>query len=280
MKIAITGANGRLGRAITAAAKQEGHEVVGIDRVVRPDPSVLDIDLSDYDGLVDALSGCQGLIHLAAFTGPGVHPDPAVHNNNVTASYNALRGAVDAGIGRICQASSVNAIGGRFSRLAAYDYFPLDEAHPAYVEDPYSLSKLICEEQGEAVARRFGVSIASLRLHGLVEDRAEARRWHGLPPGALERQLWGYTRTDAAVGACLSAIGTDLGGHETFYIVAPDTMAETPSLELAREHYPGVPIRRPIEGHAGFYDCSKAGRLLEWEHPVGESDDPQETSPT
>lgn len=280
MRIAITGANGRLGRAVAATAREAGHEIVGIDRAGPPDPSVLDIDLADYDPLVEALGGCDALVHLAAITGPGVHPDPVVHNNNVTASFNALRGAVDAGVERICQASSVNAIGGRFSRAAQYDYFPLDEAHPAYVEDPYSLSKLACEQQADAIARRFGASIASLRLHGLVGDRDGATKWPGLPPGALERQLWGYTRMDAAVRACLSSIGTDLGGHETFYIVAPDTMVDTPSLELAREHFPGVPIRRPIEGHAGFYDCSKAGRLLEWEHPVGEAGDAQETSQT
>ena len=35
--------------------------------------------------------------------------------------------------------SSINAIGGRFSRSPRYDYFPLDEQHPAYVEDPYSV---------------------------------------------------------------------------------------------------------------------------------------------
>ena len=76
-----------------------------------------------------------------------------VHNNNVVSSYNALRAAATAGVRRVCQASSVNAIGGRFSRWPPrYDYFPVDEQHPTYAEDPYSLSKWICEQQADAIA--------------------------------------------------------------------------------------------------------------------------------
>jgi nucleoside-diphosphate-sugar epimerase len=276
MKIAITGANGRLGSAVAVAAREAGHQVVGIDRRAAPDPTVLDLDLSDYDALATGLTGCDALIHLAAITGPGLHPDHIVYDNNVTASYNALRAAVDAGIGRICQASSVNAIGGRFSRVARYDFFPVDETHPAYVEDPYSLSKLACEQQADAIARRFDISIGSLRLHGLVGDRSDATRWHGLPPGALERQLWGYTRMDAAVDACLATVATDLHGHEVFYIVAPDTMVDTPSADLAGSHYPDVPLRHDLEGTTGFYDCSKANRLLGWVHRPSGPDESME----
>jgi hypothetical protein len=45
-----------------------------------------------------------------------------------------LSAAATLGIQRVCSASSINAIGGAFSRAPRYDYFPIDEQHPTYVE--------------------------------------------------------------------------------------------------------------------------------------------------
>lgn len=275
MRIAVTGATGWVGQAVVDLASSEGHTVVSIDRVPdrrRPGdaPPVVLVDLTDYDAVARALDGCDALIHLAAINGPGRDPDHVVHNNNVVSSYNALRAAAETGITRVCQASSVNAVGGRFSRWPRYDYLPLDERHPAYPEDPYSLSKWICEQQAEAVARRHhGMSIASLRLHGVVADRGDTARWVDYPGRVVEKQLWGYTGREPAARACLLGASTALEGHEAFYIVAPDTMVETPSLELHARFYPDVPVRGDLSGNRGFFDCAKAVELLGWEHDAG-----------
>lgn len=264
MKIAVTGAAGWVGRAVVDLARTEGHDVVAIDRDVTEDGDSVILDLADYESVVNALVGCDALIHLAAINGPGRDPDHIVHDNNVVSSYHALRGAVEAGISRICQASSINAIGGRFSRSPRYDYFPLDEQHRSYAEDPYSLSKWICEQQGDAIARAFdGVAIASLRIHGVVAHRDDTAGW---PDDVVRRQLWGYTSRDATARALLLGVTAPFSGHEAFYIVAPDTMIDTPSDELHRTHYPAVPLRRSLPGNSGFFDCSKANRLLGWSH--------------
>ncbi len=271
MKIAITGVLGIVGRAVAARALADGHAVVGIDRAEAGPPTPgLDhrrVDVTDYAGLRDALEGCDGLIHLAAINGPGGAPDHVVHNNNVVASYNALRAAAELGIRRVCQASSINAIGGRFSRWPRYDYFPLDERHPTYAEDPYSLSKWICEQQADAIARRHeDLAIASLRLHGVVRDRSQTVGWANRPDLIAERQLWGYTLAESAARACLLALEADFTGHEVFYIVAPETMVDTPSLELRARHYPEVPLHADLPGTTGFFDCRKAAALLGWHH--------------
>ena len=125
--------------------------------------------------------------------------DYVVHNNNVVGSYNALSAAQRLGIKHVCQASSINAICAVYSRAPRFDYFPLDEKHPTYNEDPYSLSKWICEEQGDMFGRRYeDMTISSLRFHWVVSDREFAARykqelWH-----EFSRNLWGYTRFDAA----------------------------------------------------------------------------------
>jgi UDP-glucose 4-epimerase len=62
------------------------------------------------------------------------------------------------------------------------------------------------------------------------------------------------------------ALQAEFKGHEVFFITAPTTAAETPSLELAQTHYPNVPIRGDLSGHTSFYSAKKAERLLGWQH--------------
>jgi len=273
MRIAVTGSSGGVGRGVIQLALEQGHTVVGIDRVPRP-PSQSNIDfvqteMSDYDALLQAFRGCDALVHLAAIPGPFAHPDHVVHNNNVVGSYNALRAAIEAGLTRLCQASSVNATGLSYSRWPRYDYFPLDEQHPTYNEEPYGLSKWICELQAESLARRYeDVSIASLRFHWVVPERSVAAPRGEDLSGVAAKHLWAYTRLDAAAHACLLSLTADFRGAEAFYIVAPDTAVEQPSLELARQYFPAAVIRGDLSGNNGFFDCSKAERLLGWKHSV------------
>jgi nucleoside-diphosphate-sugar epimerase len=271
VRIAVTGALGRVGRSVVDLLTSGEHSVVAIDRVGAP-PSVpgsvtVQLDVTDYSGLERTFDGCDAVIHLAAINGPGRDPDEVVHNNNVVSSYNALRAAAAVGVRRVCLASSINAIGGRFSRWPRYDYFPVDEEHPAYPEDPYSLSKWIGEQQADSFARRYdGMTIASLRLHGVVASRAETLPWIDTPDKVAEKQLWGYTGRAAAARAFALAVTAPFAGHEVFYIVAPETMVDTPSLELTERHYSGVEVRGDLSGNRGFFDCRKAEELLGWTH--------------
>lgn len=269
MRIAITGAAGWVGRAVVERALAGGHEVVGIDRTTHPEvPDLVVVDMADYDAVLATIGGCDAVVHLAAISGPGRHPDHVVHDTNVVASYHALRAAAEAGIARVCLASSINAIGGRFSIRPRYDSFPVDERHPAYPEDPYSLSKWIAEQQADAITRRYGTTIASLRLHGVVERREDARAWLDIPGDVVPKHLWGYVRRDATARACLLSLTADFEGHEVFYVVAPDTMVDEPSRDLAARWYPDVPITHDLDGTAGFFDISKTEAVLGWKHDV------------
>jgi UDP-glucose 4-epimerase len=255
-------------------AVAQGHQVMSIDRV-HPSPDhalagtvdYVNLDLSSYSGLEQALDGCDALIHLAAIPSPHGLPDYEVHNNNVVGSYNALSCAAGAGILRVCQASSVNATGAVYSRWPRYDYFPLDELHPTYNEDPYSLSKWICEQQADSFARRYeAMTIASLRFHWVVPERATAAQRQNNDDRALAKQLWGYTLLDAAARACLLSLTAPFEGHEVFYVVASDTMMDAPSQALRDRFFPTVPVHGDLSGNKSFFSCSKAERLLGWTH--------------
>ena len=276
MKIAVTGGSGRIGRAVVEMARAEGHQVLSIDRVtpppgaIQPGITFAELDVTSYPDFERVLRGSDALVHLAAIPSPFRHPDHEVHNNNVVGSYNALRAAAEVGISRVCQASSVNATGMSYSRQAHFDYFPLDEHHPSYNEDPYSLSKWICEQQGDSFARRYEhMNIASLRFHWVLPDRESARPRGGGNPEMLSKQIWAYTRLDCAARACLLSLSANFRGHEVFYIAAPDTMMAEPSLELQQTYFPNVPVRGDLSGHRSFIDSSKAERMLGWKHPAG-----------
>jgi UDP-glucose 4-epimerase len=272
MKIAVSGGNGRVGQAVVSLALQQGHAVVSIDRTVakRDDGAhllQLTADLTDYAAYEQAISGCDALIHLAAIPHPHQAADHEVHNNNVVGSYNAMSAAARLGIRRVCLASSINALGGIFSRWPHYDYLPLDEEHPTYNEDPYSLSKWIAEQQADMFARRYEwMTIASLRMHGVTPDHVVRKRPLQELNAMMAKQLWGFTRISAVARACLLAITADFTGHERFYVVSPVTVMDVPSRDLKQLYYPTVPLRGELVGNQSFYQCAKAERLLGWKH--------------
>lgn len=265
MRIAITGARGRLGRAVVDLAVERGHDVVALDRADHgsgADVGFRAVDLMDYDALRSAVDGCDALIHLAAYTTPDAVPEPGVHHNNVVASYNALAAATAAGIRRICVASSVNALGGVFSREPRFEYFPIDEQHPAFPEDAYSLSKLLGEQQAAAFARRHDdLSISALRLHALREREEMATRF-AKTPETVRKDLWGFTPLAQAARACLCSLTAEIDGFEVFYLVADQTYVEVESAELAQRFYPDVPVRGDLSGHRSFFDSSRAAAVL------------------
>ncbi|KAF8591212.1 NAD(P)-binding protein [Ramaria rubella] len=275
LRIVITGCSGSVGCRVVQQALKEGHSVLGVDKALNgnaerqfhPNLTFVAVDLRDFDATVQVLKGCDAVIHLAAFPNPGDY-EFVVHNSNVVVSWNILRAAAELKITRIAQASSVNAIGLVYSSgMPTFDYFPLDEEHPCRPDEPYGLSKQICELQADAIVRRYPfMRIASLRLHWSVPNSDRPSK-HTMVEGS--KQLWGWVQEDEAARAFLLAVASDIAdfqGHESFFIVAPETATEEPSIELARKAWPNVKIRRELKGREGFFDCSKAKRLLGWVH--------------
>lgn len=272
MRIAVTGGNGDLARVLIPMLQTAGHHVLSIDRAMPVNTtgnplgvqSVV-VDVTDFGSVVAALHGYDAVIHLAAHRSPMNAPDPVVYHDNVIGSYNILLAAEIHNMQHVCMASSINAIGAVFSKEPHYDYLPLDEKHPTYAQDAYSQSKWVLEQQGDAFARRRStVAISSMRFHGITSRENAIKFWDGNDAG--RKHLWGYVTPQSAARACMAATQVSWRGHEVFYIVAPTTASVTPSDQLARTHYGTVPTAATLTGNAGFFDCSKANRLLGWSH--------------
>lgn len=168
MRIAVTGASGFVGRAVTALMCDEGHQVVSIvRRAGSSDSRSLEFvvannnfqTLSDDDS--GSLTGCEVLVHLAARVHimRDVDHDPlsAYRTVNVAGTLNVAKAAHRAGVRRIVFVSSVKALG---EREAGHPLVESDEPAPT---DPYGISKREAEVALLAFGRRTGMSVVVLR---------------------------------------------------------------------------------------------------------------------
>ena len=114
--------------------------------------------------------------------------------------------------------------------------------------------------------------IASLRLSWSLTRRSDALRDD---PERRKNDLWGYVQEDSAADAFLRAVGAvgdgsgeEWTGHEAFFVTAPDTASDVPTMELWERCWSDVPIKegKDLSGRKGFFDCSKAEKLLGWVH--------------
>ena len=120
--------------------------------------------------------------------------------------------------------------------------------------------------QADTIIRRFpSLRIASLRLHWSVPNRHYALRTDA---ERAKNDLWGYVQEDSAAEAFLLAITNEddkWSGHERFFITATDVSYDG-DIDLRKEYWADVPVRegKDVSGQLGFFDCSKAERLLGW----------------
>ena len=249
MRIALTGSTGKLGPVVARELREAGHDVIGMDVVGARGPGFVQVDLTDYGQVVDALTavddrhvGFDALVHLAAVPAPGIRTDVATFHNNMSATFNVFWAAVRLGISRIVYASSETVLGLPFD--VPPPYIPVDEEYPARPESVYSLVKVLEERLAEELVRWHPeLSITALRFSNVMvpEDYAEfpsydhdarLRKWN----------LWGYIDARDGAQAIERALEVAPAGFDRFIIAAADTVMSRPNAELIAEVFPGVPV--------------------------------------
>ena len=121
MKILVTGATGFIGAHSMVALLREGFEVRALVRSREKLQTVLDAHQIDVDDVVigdvkdeqavkDALQGCDGVIHTAAFISTLKKDQQLVYDTNVNGTKYVIGGAVEAGMKHIIHVSSVTAV--------------------------------------------------------------------------------------------------------------------------------------------------------------------------
>lgn len=269
LRIAVTGATGKLGRSVTRGLREAGHSVLELDQHGERGPEFLRIDLRDYGQVIDALMGVEdrvdgfdAVVHLAAIPAPGISADVATFSNNMMSTYNVFQACRRAGIKRVVYASSETVQGLPFDTDPPY--IPVDEEYPARPESTYSLVKHL-EEQMAIEFTRWdpALSITALRFSNVM-DPEDYAAFPSFDADATSRKwnLWGYIDGRDGAQAVLRALESAGPGFDRFLIAAADTVMSRSSAELAAEVFPGVELVREVGQHETLLSIDKARRVL------------------
>ena len=266
-KVVVTGGSGRLGQQAISHLLEHGYEVLSLD-IVPPPAKLCDswlCDLRRSGDLYEAFRGADAAVHLGAYQAPNLAPDCETFSNNVTATYNVLKAAVDLGVPRVVCASSIAAYGFLDApRIWTPDYLPLDELYPCRPQDPYALSKVFGEQLADSCTRYSDITVVSLRFSGVNFDptyRLLPKRW--ADPGLRMGTFWSYV--DSSATPPWRAVWR---WRPRF----PDTRSSTsppppagirnPPPSLVRKYVPGTRIKEGFSGCWGGLDVTRAAEAL------------------
>jgi UDP-glucose 4-epimerase len=273
MNIVVTGGRGASGRWIVDRLA-DSHSVTCLDQEHpgsdgHPDVDYRALDLTESGGVFDVITDVDpdAVVHWAAIPVAGNHPGTDLYENNTLAAHNVLTAAGRVGAD-VVQASSDGAYGFFFAaETPVPDELPIPETHALRPEDPYGLSKVVTEEIGKAVARRDGVSVASIRPSWIQEPGDYPCRSDDYvgDRSAGVGNYWSYVDVRDVVDLVEAALENPVEGHEAFNCVGPDNALGEPLADLVADYYGDLPEDCAVEGDAAAYDTSKAEELLGWE---------------
>jgi nucleoside-diphosphate-sugar epimerase len=266
VKLVVTGASGKAGRAVVRDLLDHDHEVIAIDLVASagaPAPLLL-ADLTEFGQTVECLAGADAVVHLAAIPAPRIRTEETTFRTNMLSTYNVFEAARVLGLRRVVWASSETILGLPFEREEPA-YAPIDEEHPPFPESSYALSKLLAEELGRQLHRWSGTPYVALRFSNIMEPEEYERFPTFWSDPSLRRwNLWGYVDARDVAQSCRLALEADVGA-EHFIVAASDTVMNRASRELMEEVYPSVPYRPTAGEFDTLLSIGKAQRMLGYE---------------
>lgn len=262
--VVVTGGSGKAGRAVVRDLMAHGYEVRNVD--LRPSPDnlapFLRIDLTDYGQTVEALSGADAVVHLAAIPAPGILNEQQTFHINAISTYNVFSAAVLHRMKRVVSASSETTLGLPFEDPPPH-YAPIDEQHPLYPQSSYALSKVLGEQMASEFNRWSGIPFVSLRFSNIMypedyesfptyQKDAKLRKWN----------LWAYVDARDVAQSCRLGLEADISGAESFIIASADTVMQRANSDLMAEVFPGVPLKDGTGDHETLLSVDKAKALL------------------
>jgi len=183
MRILVTGACGKLGRAVRQAGARE-HTFVLLDVVEAVEAEGgLRGSVADRETVKRAAEGCDAIIHTAAMHGlfKGKATNQQFLETNVIGAENLFEAALLHGIKRIVLSSTLEVIIGE--QCDAYGTAIIDEDTPPRPDWIYPVTKLQAEILGSYYAREHGLEVVSLRYGNILPWTVEKMAFELLARG-------------------------------------------------------------------------------------------------
>lgn len=170
MKIALTGSNGVVGKALISQLDPERFEVTPLDL---PQHNV-----SDLDHLIEATKGHDALLHFAWNGLRDNYGTGNIDTVNTQMMFNAYQAAVVNKIPRVIMASSNHA---HRHDMPDSDGKIRASINPPVPDSPYGAEKVFMETLGRYFARDHGLEVVCLRIGNINKDNKPndetPRRW-------------------------------------------------------------------------------------------------------
>jgi UDP-glucose 4-epimerase len=283
MKYIVVGGAGFIGSNLVDLLIEEGHDVVVVDNLatgkkenINPKAELTIADISDSthkENIIDAMSGADGVFHLAALARvqPSIEDPEGFNKVNVSGTLNILMCTKEAGVKRLVYSASSSAYGNA-------TIFPTPESHPTDPLSPYGLQKLIGEQYCRVFHHCYGLETVSLRYFNVFGERQVLEGAYCLVMGIFARQrLEGKPMTivgdgeqrrdftyvkDVARANLLAMKSPSVGEGEVINIGNGDNRSVNQIANLLGGEFTHIESR--LEPNQTLADNSKAKELLGW----------------
>ena len=274
MRVLITGANGFIGRHVVKALREAQHEAIALDNEWLNLKWYESVDIeADITKPLVRMEGVDAIIHLAALSNPReCDAVPSVaFDKNVNGTHQVLKMALASGIKKVIFASTGHVYG------ISPKYLPTDENHPLWLQNTYTLTKILGEQLCHLYYENHGLSYTVLRLFNaygpgqakgyfIPDMLAKASKGNIELPGGNTTKDWVYVEDVAQaflkaldtryVGAINIGTGVEtelsiLGEHIAHAMGA--TFSSTPSPNATRM----------------LADNTRAKKILDWLPTIG-----------
>ena len=184
-KILVTGADGFIGSHLVEALVKEGFKVKAfvlynsfnswgwLDHTPKEILNHIEVfpgDIRDPNGVLDAMTGCGAVLHLAALIAiPYSYHSPDTYvDTNIKGTLNVMQAARKLGIERVIHTSTSEVYG-------TAQYVPITEEHPLQGQSPYSATKIGADQIAYSFYTSFDLPVVIARPFNTYGPRQSAR---------------------------------------------------------------------------------------------------------
>jgi len=263
MKIVVTGGSGKTGRWVVTDLRDNGNDVLNVDwsHDGSDHGKCIVADLTDPGQTHELISGADAVVHLAAIPAPGIRSEAETFRINTISTYNVFASAVASNVQKVIWASSETVLGLPFDTPPLFA--PIDETIERRPESSYALSKVVGEEMAVQFSRRSRIPFLGLRFSNIMEP-TDYESFPGFwdDPNLRKWNLWGYVDVRDVAQSVRAGLDADFSGAEVCIVAAADTVMKRSSLELMADIFPGVPLKRQVEGRETLLAIHRARDLI------------------